>query len=141
MKRRSIVWIALLLVTATSVALAQKPKKTVGPIYAFGLSASFVDTLVYFTEIQTLDNAQLTPEGFLKGREQYSAQLKSHLESTGTQAHATCVVYFATDEAKLAKTAHKVLSKYRQNKRITLSPIDPESFRFQALNTSHPTTE
>lgn len=141
MKRRSSLWIAFLLVITTSVALAQKPKKTTGPIYAFGLSASFVDTIVYFTEIQPLENARLTSEGFLQGREQYSSQLKVYLESVGAQANATCVVYFSTDESKLAKTAHKVLSKYRQNKHITLSPIDPESFRFRPLQTDEPATE
>lgn len=46
------------------------------PVYAFGISASFTDTVVYFTDIQILDSAKVSKEGFLAHRELYSYQLK-----------------------------------------------------------------
>ena len=52
-------------------------KKTIlKQVYAFGISASFTDTVVYFTDIQILDSAKVSKKVSLTHRELYSYQLK-----------------------------------------------------------------
>ena len=49
-------------------------------VYAFGVAASFNDTVVYFTDIQVLDSIKLDKGGFLPKRDLYTYQLKNYLE-------------------------------------------------------------
>ncbi len=46
-------------------------------VYIAGVSASFTDSLVYFTDIQLLDSVMLDAEHMLPDRSQYSTQLKT----------------------------------------------------------------
>ena len=63
------------------------------PVYAFGVSASFTDTVIYYTEIQMLDSVALDKNGFLPHRELYSYQLKNYLEDNQLQQNSTCLLY------------------------------------------------
>ena len=74
------------------------------PVYAFGVSASFTDTVVYYTDIQLIDSV--------------------HLDNR------TCMIYFSDSKKKLDKEALKILGKYKKNKAVALQKIDPEKFRF-----------
>ena len=69
--------IALVFTMCSAFSLKKDHSK---PVYAFGISASFTDTVVYFTDIQILDSAKVSKEGFLSHRELYSYQLKNYLE-------------------------------------------------------------
>ena len=100
------------------------------PVYAFGISASFTDTIVYFTDIQILDSAKVSKEGFLSHRELYSYQLKNYLEDNQLQQNSTCMIYFSENRKKLEKEATKILNKYKKNNRMTVSRIDSDKFRF-----------
>ena len=100
------------------------------PVYAFGISASFTDTVVYFTDIQILDSAKVSKEGFLAHRELYSYQLKNYLEDNQLQQNSTCMIYFSENRKKLEKEATKILNKYKKNNRMTVSRIDSDKFRF-----------
>ena len=100
------------------------------PVYAFGISASFTDTVVYFTDIQILDSAKVSKEGFLAHRELYSYQLKNYLEDNQLQENSTCMIYFSENRKKLEKEATKILNKYKKNNRMTVSRIDSDNFRF-----------
>ena len=100
------------------------------PVYAFGISASFTDSVVYFTDIQILDSAKVSKEGFLTHRELYSYQLKNYLEDNQLQQNSTCMIYFSENRKKLEKEATKILNKYKRNKRITVSKIESEKFHF-----------
>jgi len=99
-------------------------------IYAFGFSASFTDTVVYFTDIQVLDSAKVSKEGFLVHRELYSYQLKNYLEDSQLQRNSTCMIYFSGSRKKLEKEATKILNKYKKNVGVTVSKIDAGQFRF-----------
>ena len=101
------------------------------PVYAFGVSASFTDTVIYYTEIQMLDSVALDKNGFLPHRELYSYQLKNYLEYDLKSLDYTCMIYFSENKKKLEKEAAKVKSKYKKNKTIVLMPIAPEAFRFK----------
>ena len=69
---------SLLLVLTVCSAFSLKGSKSV---YIVGVSASFTDSLVYFTEIQLLDSVSLDKNKMLPERSQYSYQLKNYLEN------------------------------------------------------------
>ena len=79
--------IALVFTMCSAFSLKKDHSK---PVYAFGISASFTDTVVYFTEIQILDSVSLSKEGFLAHRELYSYQLKNYLEDNESYAKWSC---------------------------------------------------
>lgn len=101
------------------------------PVYAFGISASFTDSIVYFTDIQLLDSAKVSKEGFLAHRELYSYQLKNYLEDNRLQENSTCMIYFSENRNRLEKEATKILNKYKRGKNVIVSRIDSEKFRFK----------
>lgn len=100
------------------------------PVYAFGISASFTDSVVYFTDIQLLDSAKLTKDGFLAQRELYSYQLKNYLEDNRLQENSTCMIYFSENRKKLEKEATKILTKYKRGKNVIVSKIEADKFHF-----------
>ncbi|WP_217929873.1 hypothetical protein [Bacteroides caecimuris] len=119
--------IALVFTMCSAFSLKKDHSK---PIYAFGISASFTDTIVYFTDIQILDSAKVSKEGFLAHRELYSYQLKNYLEDNQLQENSTCMIYFSENRKKLEKEATKILNKYKKNNGMTVSRIDSDNFRF-----------
>ena len=119
--------IALVFTMCSAFSLKKDHSK---PVYAFGISASFTDTVVYFTDIQILDSAKVSKEGFLVHRELYSYQLKNYLEDNQLQENSTCMIYFSENRKKLEKEATKILNKYKKNNRMTVSRIDSDNFRF-----------
>ena len=95
----------LLIVTALLVgcvingnAKGYRPAK----IYMFGFAASFNDSTVYLTDIQTV-NAYLVNNRtkFLANREDYSYQLRNYLQSNGLEAYPTCITMFAEIEKEI----------------------------------------
>ena len=119
--------IALVFTMCSAFSLKKDHSK---PVYAFGISASFTDTVVYFTDIQILDSAKVSKEGFLVHRELYSYQLKNYLEDNQLQQNSTCMIYFSENRKKLEKEATKILNKYKKNNRMIVSRIDSDKFRF-----------
>ena len=105
-------------------------KKGKKDVYAFGVSASFTDTVVYYTEIQVLDSVILTKNDFLPKREAYTYQLKNHLEYQRNEKNRTCMIYFSENPKKLAKERSKILAKYKKDKSVRLELILPEEFTF-----------
>ena len=119
--------IALVFTMCSAFSLKKDHSK---PVYAFGISASFTDTVVYFTDIQILDSAKVSKEGFLSHRELYSYQLKNYLEDNRLQQNSTYMIYFSENKKKLEKEATKILNKYKKNNRMTVSRIDSDKFHF-----------
>lgn len=98
-------------------------------VYAFGVAASFTDTVVYFTDLQVLDSVKLK-DGFLPRRELYSYQLKSYVEDNLLQQNSTCMIYFSENRKKLEKEAAKILEKYQRSKYVTVKKIEKDKFQF-----------
>ena len=122
---------AVALVFMVCSAFSFKKGKGEKAVYAFGVAASFNDTVVYFTDIQVLDSVKLDKGGFLPKRDLYTCQLKNYLEYDLKSLDYTCMIYFSENKKKLEKEAAKVKSKYKKNKTIVLMPIAPEAFRFK----------
>ena len=118
---------ALVLTMCSAFSLKKDHSK---PVYAFGISASFTDTVVYFTDIQILDSAKVSKEGFLSHRELYSYQLKNYLEDNQLQQNSTCMIYFCLLYTSDAAEATKILSKYKRNRNTTVTRIDTDKFHF-----------
>lgn len=58
---------AVALVFALCSAFTMKDKEKA--VYAFGVAASFNDSIVYYTDIQVLDSVELDKNGFLPKRD------------------------------------------------------------------------
>ncbi len=116
----------VMLCVLSSFSLLKKTQ----PVYAFGISASFTDSIVYYTEIQVLDSVSLTSDGFLPKREAYSYQLKNYLENKG-EANRTCMIYFSDSQKKVASEFDKVSSKYKKNKAVSFKKIEKKDFQFK----------
>ncbi|KAA6317515.1 hypothetical protein EZS27_032340 [termite gut metagenome] len=100
-------------------------------VYAFGVAASFTDTIVYCTGVQVLDSVKLDKYKFLPNRDAYSYQLKSYLEYQRNIPNQVCMIYFSNNKKNLEKEATKLLNKYKKNKNITIQRIDVAAFRFK----------
>lgn len=118
----------LLLVFVVCSAFSFK-KKGQAEVYMVGVSASFSDSLVYFTDIQLVDSVTLDKDDMLPQRQQYSYQLKTYLEAKTGQANRTCFVYFNENKAKLEKSIKKMKDKYQKSGKSILRQVDPE-FKF-----------
>ena len=109
-------------------ALAKSPKdKHKYGVYITGVSASFSDSLVYFTNIQYVDSAAVDDKDLLVGRAEYSMQLKDYLESNKQLKKPHLLRLFQPEKEKiLQKEINKAEEKYQKNKSIVVLEVDPE---------------
>ena len=119
---------SLLLVLTVCSAFSLKGSKSV---YIVGVSASFTDSLVYFTEIQLLDSVSLDKNKMLPERSQYSYQLKNYLENEEGLTNRTGFVYFSNSRKKLQKTINKMKTKYQKGKTLLIREVNPNAFKFK----------
>lgn len=125
MKYFKIVLLAVCILTSLS-AFGKGNK----PVYAFGVSASFTDTIVFYTEVQVLDSVALDKTGFLPQRESYSYQLKNYLEANKNLVNRTCMIYFSDNKRKLEKEYNKLLAKYKKQKNMSVTLVLKDEFLF-----------
>ena len=116
-------------IVVDATAKKSKDKNKYG-VYMAGVSASFTDSLVYFTDIQFLDSALVDGKGFLVGRSQYSVQLKDYLETKEGGKNRTCFMFFNVKKNKLQKELQKLKEKYNKGKNMVLKDVNPE-FKFE----------
>ena len=98
-------------------------------IYMVGVSASFTDSLIYFTDIQHLDSVSLDKAKLLPLRGQYSDQLKDYLTNNLGLKDRTCFIYFDTKKSKLEKVMKKMKDNYKKDGKAVLKEIGPD-FQF-----------
>lgn len=122
----------ILLVLLACSAFAQKKKDN--GVYIAGVSASFKDSLVYFTDIQLVDSIKLDQNKLLPERQQYSYQLKTYLENKYSSANRTCFIYFETNKEKLEKSMKKMKDKYQKGGKSIVRQVDSE-FKFTKAET------
>lgn len=95
-----------------------------------GVSASFADSLVFFTDIQYLDSAAVDDKGFLVSRSSYSFQLKDYLEQKQGEKNRTCFMFFNRKKGKLEKEIQKLKEKYAKGKTLVIRSVDTD-FKFE----------
>ena len=97
------------------VCSAFMPKDKVNGVYMVGVSASFADSLVYFTDIQYLDSVTLDKKTtLLPNRNQYSEQLDDYMEQIKGMSNRTSFIYFNENKAKLEKAVKKLKEEYKE---------------------------
>lgn len=86
-------------------------------MYMFGFAASFNDTIVHFTPIQTVNNVWIDSKTkFLLARDSYSYQLREYLSNNEGMPHRTCVVVYGDKKAKVEKKYAKMKRLYTKSK-------------------------
>lgn len=128
----------LLIVTALLVgcvingnAKGYRPAK----IYMFGFAASFNDSTVYLTDIQTV-NAYLVNNRtkFLANREDYSYQLRNYLQSNGLEAFPTCITMFAENEKDATRKYLKLKERYEKSKKkYSIKSLKDSQFKYTPI--------
>ena len=106
------VFVSLLAVLTFCTASTMENKKK--GMYIAGVSASFTDSLIYFTDIQFVDSVELGKDKLLPMRGQYSDQLDNYLEQKLGLENRTCFIYFNEKKHKLEKTIKKMQDKYKK---------------------------
>lgn len=107
------------------------------PVYIFGVSASFNDSIVYFTDIQIIDSAWVDEHDvLLVGRPDYSYQLRDYLLGRGA-TNRTCLVSFALKEKDILKKYQKMKKKFngtkKHPKKFDFREIEDDEFKFEAV--------
>lgn len=112
-------------------AFSKQPKdKNKYGVYLAGVSASFADSLVFFTDIQFVDSAAVDEKDMLVGRASYSYQLKDYLEQKQGEQNRTCLMFFNRKKAKLEKEMKKLKEKYQKGGTLVIRDVD-SAFHFE----------
>ena len=117
---------SLFIVLAVCTASTMENKKG---MYMVGVSASFTDSLIYFTDIQFLDSVKKKKNELLPMRGQYSDQLDSYLEQVKGMENRTCFIYFDEKKDKVEKTIKKMKEKYQKDGKSILRDLGAD-FKF-----------
>lgn len=112
-------------------AMGKQPKdKNKYGVYLAGVSASFTDSLVYFTDVQYVDSAAVDGHGMLVARSAYSYQLKDFLEREEGGKNRTCFIFFNRKKKNLQKEIGKLREKYQKGGLSVLLDVNP-NFKFE----------
>lgn len=135
-----IMLVALVLLAAMPAATEAK-RQMVPKMYMFGFAASFNDTIVYFTDIQTVDSAWIEKKsGFLQSRNVYTSELRDYMARRLSMPHRTCVVFYGKKRSKVEKQYLKMMHKYGKQKDgstpFDIRYITQDQFRFKAVDLS-----
>ncbi|SEV80616.1 hypothetical protein SAMN04487850_0080 [Prevotella aff. ruminicola Tc2-24] len=130
--------LAVALLTASTLPLSAKSTQA-SKAYMFGFSASFNDSIVYFTDIQEVDSVWTNGKGrFLAGRNQYSYQLREYFTTKLGMARRTCVVVSSLKRKDVEKKYAKMKKQYIEKKagKFDVRFLSAEDFRFVAVDMS-----
>lgn len=128
--RKSLFILLFVLIAALGVAREKKDNNKVKevPVYILGASISFSDSIVYFTEIQKLDNVVLE-NGFLPHRQYYAYELKDYMSFEENIPGRISVVYFDEKRSKLEKKEQKI-KKHLMEKENKIIRYLGDKFKF-----------
>lgn|SRR5574344_622271 len=126
--------VAVVIIIAFSGVNASAKNKVV-PVYMYGFSASFNDSIVYFTDIQRVDSAFIDSKtNFLMGRDNYAYQLRDYLEQQVGLKNRTCVVMFSLKRTDLEKKLVKMKHKYTEKKNFDINYLTTDKFKFERID-------
>lgn len=121
------VFVSLLAVLTFCTASTMENKKK--GMYIAGVSASFTDSLIYFTDIQFVDSVELGKDKLLPMRGQYSDQLDNYLEQKLGLENRTCFIYFDEKKSKVEKAIKKMKGKYQKEGKVVIKETGAD-FKF-----------
>lgn len=120
-----LVSLLVVLMVCTASTLEDKKKG----MYIVGVSASFTDSLIYFTDVQFVDSVTLNSEKLLSNRSQYSEQLEDYLKMREGGKNRTCFIYYNKKKASLEKMVKKMKEKYQKDGKSILKETGSD-FKF-----------
>ena len=85
----------------------ERKKKVQTEVYVWGVSLSFSDSVVYFTEIQHIEGA-IIEDKLLPNRHLYAYELKDYMSYEEGKPGRTSFIYFSDKRSKLEKKELKV---------------------------------
>jgi hypothetical protein len=85
----------------------ESKKKIQTEVYVWGVSLSFSDSIVYFTEIQRVEGA-IIEDKLLPNRHLYAYELKDYMSYEENMPGRTSFIYFSDKRSKLEKKEQKV---------------------------------
>jgi hypothetical protein len=142
---RQITIAATILAALAIVNSPLRAKNFVKPkAYMFGFSASFNDSIVYFTDIQEVDSVWfMQKKDILAGRSNYSNQLRDYCTQKLDQPKRTCVVICSEKRKTVEKKYDKMKRKYTPKNGNTYDVrfIPISDFKFTSVNMSEGTDE
>lgn len=100
-------------------------------VYVFGFAASFTDSLAFLTDVQVLDSAWVTPNGFLAERTFYSFQLDNYTREKCGLENPTTAIFFDVKRSKLEKKYLKVKRLHQRTNAANLTFLGLDKFRFR----------
>lgn len=107
----SIFFILCLVIPSLSFAkdgkTKERRKKVQTEVYVWGVSLSFSDSVVYFTEIQHIEGA-IIEDKLLPNRHLYAYELKDYMSYEENMPGRTSFIYFSDKRSKLEKKEQKV---------------------------------
>lgn len=89
-------------------------KKVKTEVYMFGVSLSFTDSVVYFTEIQHMEGA-IIENNMLPNRHLYAYELKDYMSYEEDKPGRTSFIYFSDKRSKLEKKELKIRKRLLYN--------------------------
>ena len=102
-------------------------------VFMYGFAASFNDSIVYITDIQTIDSAWIDSKtGFLYSRDNYSYQLRDFLQRTGGE-HPTCITAFAIKRKDIEKKYLSIKKRYTTKGKFTIKYIEVKDFQYRPM--------
>ena len=132
--------IALILICAI-VSVNGNAANKKSDIYAFGFSASFNDSIVYFTDIQLIPNATLERKShFLENRDGYSKQLSDYLASNGLPTRI-CTIIFGNKQKNVEKAFTKLRKKYAKHGLYDIKYVGASDFSFKTIELDNDDTQ
>lgn len=141
MKRLNKYFLVTALVFAVSASQHVYAKLKQAPVYVYGFAASFNDSTVYFTDIQTVESAWLYEKtNFLYARDTYSYQLRDYLKQENV-AYPTCITAFATTKKKAEKHFLKLRKKYLNKGNYNIKYLNSSEFKYTPVAPDEETLE
>ena len=131
--------LAVVLTAFLPVDAAKKPEIT--KAYLFGFVANFTDSVVYFTDIQEIENVTIQKKTkFLKDRDSYSDQLRYYFADKLNMPHRTCIVSFGLTRKEAEKKYVKMRKLYTEKNAgmYDVRYITENDFKFQAILPAEP---
>ena len=89
-------------------------KKVKTEVYMFGVSLSFTDSVVYFTEIQHMEGA-IIENKLLPNRHLYAYELKDYMSYEEGKPGRSSFIYFSDKRSKLEKKELKIRKRLLYN--------------------------
>ena len=133
MKKALYIIIAVLSMASTVSITAKGGEELAQKMYVFGVSTSFNDSTVFFTEIMELEGAWVESKtGFIVSRDNYSYQLRDHLASKGYPKR-TCIFISGKNLKDVTKKYDKLKSRYVKKGGSDILLIDKSEFMFKPI--------